>query len=160
MISTLSEEECPQYKVILLGQSQAGKTKLLVRYLFGSYEDSGIQTHMVDCSYVRKAGAKFAYYDTAGQEVYRVILNIYLKGTDAALLLYNMESMDSLKELGYYHKRVTEEIPNALLFVVGCKSDLPITAPIEMAKQKYRAEGYFETSAKLNTGVAELFGRV
>lgn len=67
MISTLSEEDCPLFKVILLGKTQAGKTKLLTRYLYGNYQDSGIATPMVDCSYQKKGGVKFAYYDTAGQ---------------------------------------------------------------------------------------------
>lgn len=67
-ISSLSDEETlPQYKIILLGKSKAGKTKLLVRYLYGSYEDSGVSTLMVDCSYLKKNNVKYAYYDTAGQ---------------------------------------------------------------------------------------------
>lgn len=79
----------------MLGKSQAGKTKLLVRYLFGSYEDAGTQTVMVDCSYLKKNNAKYAYYDTAGQEHYRTILNIYFKGSDAAVLIYSVDSMAS-----------------------------------------------------------------
>ena len=47
--------------------SSAGKTKLLTRYIYGSYNDQGQFTHGVDCSFVKRNNAKFGYYDTAGQ---------------------------------------------------------------------------------------------
>lgn len=96
--STLSEEDNqPYYKIIVLGKSKAGKTKLLVRYIFKSYQDFGVATAMVDCSYVHKHNAKYAYYDTAGQEQYRSILNLYFKGSDAAILIYSVDSMSTFK---------------------------------------------------------------
>ena len=69
-----------------------GKTKLLTRYIYGSYFDSGQQTIMVDSLLVRRPNALYAYYDTAGQEMYRSILNLYLKGSNAAILIYSVDS--------------------------------------------------------------------
>ena len=55
MISNLSEEDStPSYKIIILGKSAAGKTKLLVRYLYKTYEDAGNVTVMVDCSFKKR----------------------------------------------------------------------------------------------------------
>jgi small GTP-binding protein len=97
MISTLSEEDSANtYKIILLGKSAAGKTKLLVRYLYQTYQDAGNTTVMVDCSFRKQGNARFAYYDTAGQEAYRSILNLYFKGTDAALLIYSVDDPSTL----------------------------------------------------------------
>lgn len=68
MISNLSEEDSTKtYKVIILGKSAAGKTKLLVRYLYRTYEDAGNVTVMVDCSFKKREQHRIAYYDTAGQ---------------------------------------------------------------------------------------------
>jgi GTPase SAR1 family protein len=47
--------------------STAGKTKLLTRYIYGSFSEQGHTTHGVDYSIVKQKGAKFGYYDTAGQ---------------------------------------------------------------------------------------------
>ena len=55
MISNLSEEDStPTYKIIILGKSAAGKTKLLVRYLYQTYSDAGNVTVMVDCSFRKR----------------------------------------------------------------------------------------------------------
>jgi small GTP-binding protein len=75
--------------------ASAGKTKLLTRYKYGNYVDEGSQTMMVDCTYVYRNKAKYNYFDTAGQEKYRSILNLYFKGSDAAILVYSVDSMKS-----------------------------------------------------------------
>lgn len=59
---------------------------------------------MVDCTYVYRDKVKYNYYDTAGQEKYRSILNLYFKGSDAALLVYSVDSLKSFEELDYYYK--------------------------------------------------------
>ena len=96
--SSIGEEqlvELPSYKIIILGEGAAGKTKLLYRYIYGSYSDVGNQTAMVDCTFMKRFQAKYAYYDTAGQQKYRSILNMYFKGSDAALLIYSVDNVNS-----------------------------------------------------------------
>ena len=80
----------PTYKVIILGVSLAGKTKLLTRYIYGSFNPNRSPTFGIDCSFVKRKNARYAYYDTAGQEKYRTILNMYFKGSDAAILVYSL----------------------------------------------------------------------
>jgi len=88
--------------------SSAGKTKLLTRYLYKNYLDEGWLTLAIDCSPVIRPHARYVYYDTAGQDIYRSILNLYMKGTDAALLIYSVSDYKSFEELLYYKKRVEE----------------------------------------------------
>jgi GTPase SAR1 family protein len=52
---------------------------------------------MIDCSYKKRQNVRYAYYDTAGQEIYRTILNLHLKGSDAAILIYDTNSMKSFE---------------------------------------------------------------
>lgn len=125
--SSVGEEDSsitPSYKIIILGMATTGKTKLLTRYKYGNYEDTGVQTMMVDCTYVFRGKIKYNYYDTAGQEKYRCILNLYFQGTDAAILVYSVDSMNSLTEMGFYYDKVKENLPNCKLYIVGCKADL------------------------------------
>jgi len=79
----------------VLGSGSTGKTKLLTRYLYKVYNDAGLQTIMVDCSFVNKPNVSYAYYDTAGQEIYRSVLNMYYKNSDAAMLIYSVDSLKS-----------------------------------------------------------------
>ena len=68
--SNLGDEDSsalPNYKIIILGKSAVGKTKLLTRYIYKSYVDQGVSTQMVDSSFIKRKNARYAYYDTAGQ---------------------------------------------------------------------------------------------
>jgi small GTP-binding protein len=103
-ISSFKDEdhlECivPTYKVIVLGGSSAGKSKLLMRYIYGTFQERHTSTYGIDCSYVKRKSARFAYYDTAGQEKYRTILNMYFKGSDAAILAYSVSDKKSFREM-------------------------------------------------------------
>lgn len=56
------------FKIITLGESGAGKTKILIRYKDNKYEDSNISTIGVDCQYkmikYEKQNIKLLLYDT------------------------------------------------------------------------------------------------
>ena len=93
--SEFDEDDLPRYKIIIVGKSKVGKTKLLVRYKFGSYEDSGVTTLGVDSHLVVTAQGKFQYYDTAGQDVYRAIVDSYYRGSDACIIAYDVTSISS-----------------------------------------------------------------
>ena len=79
---------------------------------------------MVDCSFKKKGQFRFAYYDTAGQEHYRSILNLYFKGTDAAILVYSVNDPKTFEDLKFYYNKVVDELPNCLIYLIGCKGDL------------------------------------
>ena len=56
--------------------------------------------------------------------MYRAIVDSYFRGSDACVIAYDVTSMDSFSEIGHYYNRVKEMVPDSLLFIVGCKSDL------------------------------------
>lgn len=89
------EDELPNYKIIIVGRTQAGKTKLLTRYKFGNYSDDGSITIGVDSLVIKTPKAKFSYYDTAGQDKYKAIVSSYYKGSDACILVYDVSSTKS-----------------------------------------------------------------
>ncbi len=61
------DEDRLNYKIILLGLSMVGKTKLLARYKFGVFDPTGVTTVAVDSYCVKAPGVCFNYHDTAGQ---------------------------------------------------------------------------------------------
>ena len=93
--SEIDEDDVPMYKIIIVGHTSIGKTKLLIRYKFGVYEDEGIVTIGVDSHVVKTSKAKFRYYDTAGQDIYRAIIDSYYRGSDACLICYDVTSKAS-----------------------------------------------------------------
>ena len=89
------EDDLPEYNIIIVGRTQSGKTKLLTRYKFGSYTDDGSITVGVDSLIIKTSKAKFRYYDTAGQDRYKAIVSSYYKGSDACILVYDVNSSKS-----------------------------------------------------------------
>ena len=100
------EDELRSYKIIIVGKSKSGKTKLLTRYKFGNYSDDGAITVGVDSLIIKTPKAKFSYYDTAGQDRYKSIVSSYYKGSDACLLVYDVNSIKSFEEMAYYYNTV------------------------------------------------------
>lgn len=123
-ISLLEDEDLPNYKIIIVGRTQSGKTKLLTRYKFGNYTDDGAITLGVDSLVIKTDKAKFTYYDTAGQDKYKAIVSSYYKGSDGCILAYDVSSTKSFDDMAYYYNMVKQTIPDCLIYVVGCKGDL------------------------------------
>lgn len=92
-------EKRPRYKIIILGKSTVGKTKLLTRFIHQFYEDMGIGTISVDSTIAKRKKAIYEYYDTAGQERYSSIVDMYYKGADACIIAYDVSSMASFESI-------------------------------------------------------------
>lgn len=162
-ISSLIDDESsilPSYKIIILGMGEAGKTKLLTRYKYGNYVDEGSQTMIIDCTSVYKNKARYNYYDTLGQERYRSVLDLYFKGSDAAIMVYSVDSMKSFEEMEYYQQKLMSCAPECRLYFAGCKNDLKKVVSKQLVMEKYKGAKYYETSSKLNQGVNELFSDI
>ena len=93
------DEDLPSYKVIILGKAKAGKTKLLARYKFGTYDDKSIPTLGVDFLQINRSKAVYKYYDTAGQDKYRAIVKSYYRDSDACIIAYDTSSISSFEEV-------------------------------------------------------------
>ena len=115
---------------------------------------------MVDCSFRTRKNCRYAYYDTAGQEAYRSILNLYFKGADAVILVYSTDDLSTFDELEFYYKKVKEELPECLIYIVGCKADLECIISPQLVEQTYDVKGHFITSAKKNIGVDRAFEQI
>jgi len=88
-------DSLPKYKIIILGKSMAGKSKLLTRFQHKFYEDSGVSTVSVDFNIMKRDNAIYCYYDTAGQDRFRSIVDHYYKGSDACIIVYDVSSTSS-----------------------------------------------------------------
>lgn len=121
----LSKEFKP--KVVLLGDSSVGKTSILKRLKFNSFDN--LTTSTIGCEFFAKdflvgeKKVKLLIWDTAGQEVFRCFTSNFLRGAKIVLIVYSVNSKESFLNLENWINE-TEKMKNLSIVIVGSKSDL------------------------------------
>ena len=155
------------FKVLLLGDSEVGKSCFLMRYSDNVFVENYITTIGLDYKLktVRLDNGKtikVQLWDTAGQDKYRTIAKNYYKGSHGILLLYDITKLSSFDNIREWIRDIKEEVDeNAILFLIGNKIDLTDKRIISKEKGTELAEEYkipfFEASAKSGENVDEIF---
>jgi small GTP-binding protein len=152
------------YKVVLLGDSEVGKTSLISKKLHSNKPGSRGPTLGCLCSSLT-AGEKqitLDIWDTAGQEMYRALVPIYLRGAHFVLLLFDISKPKSFASLASWCALLDNVLPDCIpMFVVANKMDLADQFPFdeERAVEFARAHraGFRKVSALTGEGVTPLF---
>jgi len=170
MSENLTKEDVLICKVVLLGESSVGKTCIITRFIDNLFQQDVITT--TGASYATKSILykdyhnkiiKFEIWDTAGQEKYRSLTQIFYKDAAIAILVYDITSEKSFEEMeNYWYKQIREFAPpNIIIGIAGNKFDLFNDEKIPEDKAKNFAKeagGIFRyTSAKESVGIQELF---
>jgi small GTP-binding protein len=155
------------YKILLLGDSSVGKTCLMSRYVDDKFEQNHISTIGLDYRLkTMKIGTdniKIQIWDTAGQDRFKSITRTYYKGANGVLLLYDITSVNSFKNIRNWLHQIRENTDEGLVIVlVGNKSDLEAERQVSFDEGKQTAEEFgikyfFETSVKNNVNINECF---
>ena len=110
---------------------------------------------------------KIQLWDTAGSERFKTINRIYYRDATAAIVVYDITKRNSLfVEAEHWIKDLKENAPpNVIIGLVGNKSDLYKYQEISLAELQSFAQRHSitiqnEASAKLNTGINEIFQKV
>ena len=78
------------FKLVLIGDSNAGKSCLLLRFADDSFTDSYITTIGVDFRFktitADKKNIQLQIWDTAGQERFRTITSAYYRNADGMMV--------------------------------------------------------------------------
>ena len=117
------------FKLVLIGDSQVGKSQLLLWYTkdqFKSYTHATIgvefATHNVP---IQDALIRAQIWDTAGQERYRAITNTYYRQAIGVLLVYDISRRDTFESIGKWLQEVRDHADEKVaIILVGNKSDL------------------------------------
>ena len=159
------------YKIILLGDSNVGKTSIINRYCKDLFQEEsqptigvGFQPKFIDIDGQR---VKLAIWDTAGQEKYRTLTKSFYRNVDGVILVYDITDPKTFENIENYWLQQLEINSNSAyqLVIVGNKVDLRDAAdptslvPTEKAKDlaRSRATLFIETSAKNNEQIQLLF---
>ena len=155
------------FKILLLGDSEVGKSCFLMRYSENVFIENYITTIGLD--YKLKTvkldsgkSIKVQLWDTAGQDKYRTIAKNYYKGSHGILLLYDITKQSSFDNIREWVRDIKEEVSEkAIIFLIGNKIDMDEQRKITKEKGEELAEEYkipfFEASAKSGENVDEVF---
>lgn len=159
------------FKVVVFGEVGVGKSALILRYVSREFTptlETTIEENYSTSIEVDGRQVKLEVIDTAGNEVFRQMRDQYIETGDGFLLVYSINdrgssiSLTAIREQILLAKgqkdKVIAEIP---LVLVGNKCDLEDERKVSYQDGKKIAAGFscpfFETSAKTDIGVDEVF---
>ena len=156
------------YKIVLIGEAGVGKTSIISQFIEQIFqEDLQASTGgtFSSKSLILDNGKtiKLDIWDTAGQEKYRSLTNLFYKDSNAAILVYDICRVESFEEIkNYWVKQIKESsVSNIILAIVANKCDLINKEKVdEEEARKFASEisaMYFRTSAKESIGIDDLF---
>eukprot|EP00568_Trieres_chinensis_P013004 CAMPEP_0183300312 /NCGR_PEP_ID=MMETSP0160_2-20130417/6783_1 /TAXON_ID=2839 ORGANISM="Odontella Sinensis, Strain Grunow 1884" /NCGR_SAMPLE_ID=MMETSP0160_2 /ASSEMBLY_ACC=CAM_ASM_000250 /LENGTH=218 /DNA_ID=CAMNT_0025462701 /DNA_START=134 /DNA_END=787 /DNA_ORIENTATION=- len=170
--------ELPQaeFKVVMLGDTNAGKTSLVLRFAEGYYREAP-RAATVGAFFITKRiqtsggiTCKVQIWDTAGQQQFRAMAPMYYRNAAAAIVCYDVTSKRSYQVMKEWLEELHRNMPagSIVIAIAATKSDLitvsdPSTlVPTSEAEELAAAlEAIFvDTSSKLNFNVDLLYRRV
>jgi small GTP-binding protein len=155
-----------QQKVVFLGETRVGKTSIISCHLRGACAPQPAST--IGCSYsatavrVRSRTVTLQVWDTAGQEVYRSLVPIYVRGARLAVLVFDLTEPASLDALAEWVDVAAASLAAGTpMVLVANKVDLAESILVsDDAIGRFAARHrmpVFRTSAVTGTGVPQLF---
>jgi len=159
------------YKIVVVGGGAVGKSAVSVQFVsrhFVEVYDPTIEDSYRTQKHVDGEVAHIELLDTAGQEEYSCMTEMWLRGSEGYLVVYSITSRESFAEVENYLQKIERtkdmEIRNSAVMVFGNKNDL------EELRQVGKEEGreltgrngcdFLEGSAKKRVNIEEAFDAI
>ncbi|XP_036379551.1 ras-related protein Rab-6A-like isoform X3 [Megalops cyprinoides] len=158
-----------KFKLVFLGEQSVGKTSLITRFMYDSFDNTYQATIGIDflskTMYLEDRTIRLQLWDTAGQERFRSLVPGYIRNSAAAVVVYDITNLNSFQQTSKWIDDVrTERGSDVIIMLVGNKTDLADKRQITTEEGEQRAKElnvmFIETSAKTGYNVKQLFRRV
>ena len=157
------------YKIVILGDINVGKTSILSRFRYGSFEPAYMPTLGIDFFtknfFYEDKTIRLILWDTAGQERFRSLIPSYLKNADCIVIVFDLTNKDSFISINHWLKSAKDNTIDGTIFIIcGNKSDLKEKRTVTNEEIKDYTEKndllYVECSAKNGEGIKDLFNTI
>ncbi|KAK1775735.1 GTP-binding protein ryh1 [Copromyces sp. CBS 386.78] len=161
-----------KFKLVFLGEQSVGKTSLITRFMYDSFDNMYQATIGIDflskachTMYLEDRTVRLQLWDTAGQERFRSLIPSYIRDSSVAVVVYDISNAKSFQNTRKWIDDVRAERGNDVIIVlVGNKTDLNDKREVTTAQGEEEARRnnlmFVETSAKLGHNVKTLFKRI
>ena len=159
----MEKEKPKEFKILLLGESDVGKTSIFKRYLFNNYEEKmmstiGVELETKILNYNNK-NYSITLIDTTGQERFKSITKSYYHMGDGFFIVFDLTNEDSLNAIEEWIDSIRENKENPKIIILGNKDDLKKNRIseeiINNQLEKYKNMIFIKTSAKTNHNIKE-----
>ncbi|CAM4486483.1 rab-like protein 2B [Lepidochelys kempii] len=149
-------------KIICLGDSAVGKSKLMERFLLDGFRPQQLSTFALTLyKYTTNVDGKnilVDFWDTAGQERFQSMHASYYHKAHACIMVFDVQRKVTYKNLNNWYKELREFRPEIPCIVVANKidADLKVTQKSFNFARKFNLPFYFVSAAD-GTNVVKLF---
>nr|ACO14909.1 Ras-related protein Rab-38 [Caligus clemensi] len=160
------------YKVLVIGDVNAGKSAYIRRYTGGNFSEDylatvGVDFHLKVLHLLRGLEIRLQLWDIAGQERFSKMTRAYFKGSVGALIMYDSTNLGSFRAVQKWKKELdaTCSLPegqNIPAMLISTKNDLPPCENIPQGSEMsdfLEENGFiprwFQTSSKTGEYVQE-----
>jgi len=114
-------------KVGMVGDSQIGKTSLMVKYVEGNFDEDYIQTlgvnFMEKTITIRNTEITFSIWDLGGQKEYVNMLPLVCNEAVAILFMFDLSRKSTLNSIKEWYRQARGFNKTAIPFLIGTKYD-------------------------------------
>ncbi|XP_067325505.1 rab-like protein 2B [Anolis sagrei] len=149
-------------KIICLGDSAVGKSKLMERFLMDGFKPQQLSTYALTLyKYTTEVDGKTIlvdFWDTAGQERFQSLHASYYYKAHACIMVFDIQRKVTYKNLANWYKELREYRPEIPCIVVANKidADMKVTQKSFNFPRKLNLPFYFVSAAD-GTNVVKIF---
>ena len=152
-------------KILIIGDSNVGKTSILLQYTSNFFQETHIATIGVEFKLkeimLDNIEYKLNIWDTAGQERFKAITKSFFKAADGIVFVYDVTNKPSFENIKNWIKDAESKANDFKIIIVGNKIDLNDSREVSFEEGKNFAKKkncpFFESSAKDKINIDEIF---
>ena len=154
-----------KFKIVFLGDQNVGKSCVISRYVYDSFDEGSNATIGVDfvvkSVYHHGNTYKIHFWDTAGQERFHSLIPSYIKDCQIAVLVYDVSNRKTFENIDKWISKIKDERGDDInLGLMANKIDVlnrEVTTEEGMAKAASLNAVFQECSAKSGLNVSKYF---